>query len=75
MNWEGRGLMSGGLLNRDRGYKIKYYLYCMISNVFLFRDCWSPQKVGRNLTCNSNIRSNAGWRGIEGIIPFAMEIN
>ena len=38
----------------DGGYEIKYYLYCMISNVFFFRDCWSPKKVGRNLTCNSN---------------------
>jgi len=29
----------------DRGYEIKYYLYCMFSNVFLFRDCWSPKKL------------------------------
>ena len=71
----GGGGWWAGDCSIDRGYKIKYYSYCMISNVFLFRDCWSPQKVGRNLTCNSNIRSNAGWRGIEGIIPFAMEIN
>jgi len=55
---------------RDKVLFILYVFKCVFVQGLLV-----PKKVGRNLTCNYLIRSNAGWRGIEGIIPFAMEIN